>query len=224
MRFSLLGFPIEIQSGAFLFAGVIFLFQLSTGQPIASILMLISVGAFSILVHEFGHALTARAFTNGPVEIALVSMGGLTRHPRIGVWWKALIVILAGPFAGFALALLAFVGLLLPLPVSLTPLLELLVLINVVWGIFNLIPLYPLDGGHALAQILLRVMAPMNAAIGVHVVGLLLAVGLAAMAYWQNSLWTAMFVAMFGYQNWQGLQVTLAHRRALRTGPPRAAA
>ena len=206
MTFSLFGFPVDIQPPAFLLAGVVFLWGLSTGTALSYLVSLIAVGAVSILVHELGHATSARAFGAGPVSISLHGMGGATRHRRTGVWWKEVLIILAGPSAGFVLAAVCALFLLAPLPPTARGVVEMGVLLNVAWGIFNLLPLFPMDGGQALAYGLHAVVHPLTAWTIAHVMGLVTAVALALYAFNAGSLWIALIVGMFAYQNWQGLQ------------------
>ncbi|MCE2982169.1 MAG: M50 family metallopeptidase, partial [Parachlamydia sp.] len=54
----------------------------------------------SVLIHEFGHALTAVAFGQ-EAEISLVGLGGLTKRegPTLAKW-KDFIIVLNGPLAG----------------------------------------------------------------------------------------------------------------------------
>lgn len=71
-----------------------------------------------------------------------------------------ILVSLAGPGANFAIALLAliFVNLLIKLGMPLTEgaemVFSMIILININFGIFNLLPIPPLDGSHVLKQIL----------------------------------------------------------------------
>lgn len=219
MHFSVFGFPVEIQPTAFVLAGVVLLFGINSGQPMYYLLALILVGAVSILVHELGHALSASAFRAGPISITLHGMGGATRHRRTGTWWKELLVILAGPFAGFVLAaFLLPLYLFVPLPDRLLMLVELGVSINIAWGIFNLLPVYPMDGGQALAYGLHAVTKPVNAWLVAHVVGVALAVLLALYAATSGRLFIAMIVTMFAYQNVQGFQRVWAIRNSGRRG------
>lgn len=72
------------------------------------------VACFSILVHEYGHALTARKLSGGRNEIKLWAMGGLAYHDggrptrRSRLWTIAM-----GPGAGIALFLLTCIAILL---------------------------------------------------------------------------------------------------------------
>lgn len=110
----------------------------------------------SVLVHEFGHALTAVTFGQ-QTHIELVAMGGLThRTGKKLKLWQDFIVVFNGPLAGFLLFLLAgYLNEAFVTPKTI-PYYILLNLrnANLIWTIFNLIPVYPLDGGHLFSIIL----------------------------------------------------------------------
>ncbi len=62
----------------------------------------------SVLIHEYGHAITAVAF--GQIaEINLVGLGGITRRSGGGDLprWRDFLIVLNGPLAGFALFFLS---------------------------------------------------------------------------------------------------------------------
>lgn len=115
----------------------------------------------SILVHEFGHALTAQAFGNRP-SVLLYGFGGLAFHQHLSERWQRICVILAGPVAGFILAGIVIAILVIWPPTRETPwpsplLGELagdLLFINIAWGLINLLPVWPLDGGQFTGEIL----------------------------------------------------------------------
>jgi len=110
----------------------------------------------SILVHEFGHVLMGRVF-GSQGHILLYSLGGLAiGSSNLSKHWQRIAVSLAGPGAGFVLGGLIFVIYLAasaepdgfreePTFVLIT--LKLLLWINIGWGLVNLLPVYPLDGG-----------------------------------------------------------------------------
>ena len=106
----------------------------------------------SVLVHEYGHALTARAFGQN-ARIDLVAMGGVTTHTGKKLkLWQDFIVVLMGPTFGFLLCgatylLRMWAGNIHPI---LLYLLTIFVWINLFWSIINLLPLLPLDGGQLL--------------------------------------------------------------------------
>jgi len=107
----------------------------------------------SILVHELGHALAAEAF-GWPAEIVLYWCGGLMfsqrHHHRTPL--REIAVSLAGPFAGFGLfGLILLIEYLIPetveLPRNVRFIFGCMVQINLFWGLVNLLPVLPLDGG-----------------------------------------------------------------------------
>jgi len=121
------------------------------GTAIWSVVILVSV-----LIHEYGHALTALIFGQS-AEINLVGLGGLTKRqgPKLSRW-KEFVIVLNGPLAGFltfiiAYQLIGFVGeknsiLIYALKVAIN--------VNLFWSLLNLLPVLPLDGGHLLRILL----------------------------------------------------------------------
>lgn len=113
------------------------------------------VGVFaSVLLHEFGHALTARRFGIRTRRIVLWPIGGVAqlegqpRTPR-----QELLIALAGPAVNFALA----AGLWSLTALGILPgggLVTSLLLANLTLGVFNLLPAFPMDGGRVLRALL----------------------------------------------------------------------
>jgi Zn-dependent protease len=105
----------------------------------------------SILVHEFGHVLGVRRLLQAPAIVVLWALGGLCIYratPRPG---QQAVISLLGPATSFALGGLS-VAVYLLLPEAPLPhrFLEVMIWINLVWGLVNLLPVVPLDGGQAL--------------------------------------------------------------------------
>ena len=81
-----------------------------------------------------------------------------------------------------------------------------LIQINLLWSLFNLLPIWPLDGGQA-TQILLSLYDRARGPRWGHIVSLLCAGGLAIMAVSMGaSLFNALFLAYFAMMNYQMLQ------------------
>ena len=129
---------------------------------------------FCVLLHEFGHALTARRFGIITHDIILSPIGGVARLKNLPENpWEEFWVAIAGPLVNFAIAfvLLPFtlwlylpeisnlVGYLLKEESLIASLettsffrffLPTILLLNIALGLFNLFPAYPMDGGRIL--------------------------------------------------------------------------
>lgn len=160
MSFRLFGFDVEIQFGFWLTAGLLGLGLLRSDTPFAIVVWILVV-LVSILVHELGHAFAIRRHRIDPV-ISLHWMGGTTSWRMVTPLTRGdrIIVSLAGPFAGFGLAFVVWlIGKVVPDGIGSLPLLaiiayEQLLWVNVIWGIINLLPVLPFDGGHVLEEAL----------------------------------------------------------------------
>src|SRR5690606_29406213 len=105
----------------------------------------------SVVLHELGHALAARWFGIQTAHITLYPFGGvaaIVSQPRTS--FEELVIALAGPAVNVVLATLALIAWSvfggLPLLVVLA--------VNVIMGVFNLLPAYPMDGGRVLRALL----------------------------------------------------------------------
>lgn len=120
-------------------------------------LMWIGVIFVSLLVHEYGHALTAVA-CGQKASIDLVAFGGVTRRYGKGLKsWQEFLIVLNGPLAGIALCLLSYYILVTygnALPNYLQDLLAISYYANLIWTVVNLLPVQPLDGGQLLRIVL----------------------------------------------------------------------
>lgn len=141
----------------------------ATGSVAATLLSVVFVVALFgfVVLHEYGHALTARHFGIRTRDITLYPIGGVAALERMpdSPRQQALIAI-AGPAVNFVLAgTLATIGWLFGLdPLEswgtsqaagpLSELLSLLVTANLVLGSFNLLPALPMDGGRLFKALL----------------------------------------------------------------------
>ena len=145
--------PIAIHPLFWLFAALI---GWLNGGSLVGMFIWIGIIFFSVLIHEFGHALTA-VFFKQKANIQLVALGGLTSFegPKLK-FWQQFLITLNGPVFGFMI----FVGatLLLKLDWTNWPVVHLILrwtqLANLFWAVVNLLPVMPLDGGQLLRIVL----------------------------------------------------------------------
>lgn len=113
-----------------------------------------------VVLHELGHALMARRFGIQTLDITLYPIGGVARLERMPrAPGTELLIALAGPAVNFAIVVgLMILGLLglggTDSTALLGDLLDSLLVVNLVLGLFNLIPAFPMDGGRVLRALL----------------------------------------------------------------------
>ncbi len=160
LRFRLAGIPIAVQPW---FWALALLLGVGSGFTGAGLAVWVVVVFVCVLVDELGLAVTIRSFGYQPA-VLLHMIGGLTSwQPEEELApARRIVSTLAGPFVGFALAAGAWV-LRGPMEIGSTGLLRdalwWTLLVNVVWGVFNLIPIRGLDGGQAVGGFL-ELVAP----------------------------------------------------------------
>ena len=161
-----------------------------------------------VVLHELGHSLTARRFGVRVPRILLMPIGGMAEFDRIPRQPAAEFVItINGPLVNFAIALglWAVVGLPRGLPFhpqiadSFKGLVQLLLYWNVLMGCFNLLPVFPMDGGRILRAVLATRLSYLRATFFAARIGQALAIILAGLAafYWQRPMMAVLFVFIF---------------------------
>ncbi|MBN4066845.1 site-2 protease family protein [Simkania negevensis] len=145
--------PLSIHPLFWLFAALIG--WLNSSSFIGTLIWIVIIFV-SILVHELGHAITAKGFRQN-VHITITFFGGVTTRsgPKVKPW-QEFIIILNGPIAGFLLSAVAAAARssLSPEVKILYPALTITIIVNIFWSIVNLLPVLPLDGGHLMRVIM----------------------------------------------------------------------
>lgn len=207
MQFRLGSIPVRIR-GPFLFMAVVLGAQY---QDPAVIAIWVAVVFFSVLVHELGHALVGRAFGLTP-QIELHGMGGTTSwvNGRDVGNARAMAISVAGPFAGFGIAALLFAAKRLgyapgnPLAlIAFTMALQ----INFIWGIFNLAPMLPLDGGNVMRSFL-NIVSRGRGEKPARIVSIAMGALLCLFALTRRELWLGALGAFFTWANIQAYRQT----------------
>lgn len=198
-HFSLFGIPVRVGI-EFWVLTLIFGFRgdKSLAAGLRGALTWTAVVFVSIMIHELGHALVVRRFGARPV-ISLHALGGLTSYTSPGLSRpRQIAVSLAGPFAGFALgAVVWFASRKLQLGPGAKDLVTSLLFVNIGWGIINMLPVLPLDGGHVLAATLGPRHAFVTWAISGTVGGLVALLGL--------KLHLPILVVLFGFATFHAI-------------------
>lgn len=184
------------------------------GSGLLSILALFAC----VVLHEFGHALTARHYGIVTKDITLLPIGGVSRFERLPEKpSQELAVSIAGPIVNVAIAGLIYLGLFLTngfkpitaLSITNGPFFERLLVANLLLAVFNLIPAFPMDGGRALRAFLATRMdhvaaTQLAAAIGQ---GLALIFGLVGLFFDPFLVFIALFVWIGAAHESQSVQV-----------------
>ncbi|MGA7122870.1 MAG: hypothetical protein WBY94_22405 [Polyangiaceae bacterium] len=203
--------PVRILPSFFL-TTVLLNFGLAQADP-RRLLVWLAIVLSSVLVHELGHAFAGMAFGLQP-RIDLHGFGGTTSWAsgeRISSA-KRIVVSLAGPgmgfVAGFAVMMLRTAAG-SPGGASEASLVEFaygnLLFVNFGWGILNLLPMLPLDGGNVMTHAL-DIALPGRGERPARVISLSVAALATAGALITQWWWPALLGGSFVATNWRGLK------------------
>ncbi|WP_164018290.1 M50 family metallopeptidase [Pyxidicoccus trucidator] len=220
-HFHVAGIPVHVHLFFFLIA-------LAAGWGLvdapARLALWVAIVFGSVLLHELGHALAFRRY-GCPAAIELHGMGGTTtgRDAERLTHRQSAWVSFAGPGMGFLLGALVW-GL-----SRFTPLgqqgglvgeaVRQLLWVNVGWGLFNLLPLQPLDGGHLLASAV-RARSGYRYERVLHGIGIVTALGVLALAVLWNQPWMGLLALLFGVMNFEQLRQLPKEVRVPRAAAP----
>jgi stage IV sporulation protein FB len=220
LRFRVFGFPVRVHP--FFWLGTLFLHMGGGRIDPADTVIWVAVVFVSILVHELGHAFVQRRFGGHP-WITLYGFGGLAscsdcdRRPQ-----SQILISWAGPVAGFLLAgiviaLLFVSGHVERFHVDWIPvvfrgfqsmhanaLVVYLLFVNIVWGLMNLLPIYPLDGGR-ISRELFRVSRMPDGLLRSLQLSMVTAAVVAAFALFHRELYLGVWFGLMAYANYMAM-------------------
>ena len=210
--FTLFGHAVYL-TPSFLFILILFVgMNVRSAQDLAVGLLWVPVLFLSILLHELGHAFASDRLGYGKSQIMFWGLGGVAinrfaghRSPK-----RSILVSLAGPAVSLLLAVISGAALwFLSGGLSATNLgtrfLELMYLANAVWAVFNLLPIYPMDGGQAMRSGLLIALKDQARATRFTGIISMIALALAAVASFvvMKDFFLILLFAYFAYINWK---------------------
>jgi Zn-dependent protease len=171
-----------------------------------------------VMLHEFGHALACRQVGGTANRIVLWPLGGVAfvnPPPRPGATlWS----IAAGPLVNVVLLPFLYgvflqsqsLGWAVAMP-NLYGLVKAVLAIDVGLLVFNLLPIYPLDGGQILRSLLWFVLGRARSLMVATILGFLGVAGFIGLALWIHSVWFAALAVFMLMNCWGGLK----HARVL---------
>jgi stage IV sporulation protein FB len=238
LHFRIFGFPVRVHP----FFWVVAAFMGLNLRDPQKVLLWVAVVFVSVLVHELGHASIQRLYGGHP-WITLYGLGGLAScndGPRTP--WRRILVLIAGPGAGFLLAVIVVAAMKLtghligfgqystlvdanwlfvrpwiqpigPMAVFFQPVkgellnyaIGMALEVNILWGLMNLLPVYPLDGGQ-IARELFNIRDPRYGAVPALQLSAGVAVLIAAYALLNQQTYVAFLFGYLAYSNFQSMQ------------------
>jgi Zn-dependent protease len=161
----------------------------------------------SVLIHELAHAGMIGLLGFGSSHIVLTGMGGVTMNQRRAKPWQDLLISLAGPVSSLLLWIIcgwaAYNIAFFRTDKMFRVLMPLLSRMNFLWAKFNLIPVPPLDGGHATREFFSMFLSPRLAFIISIWIAFIVGGGIALWLAIGGQYFIAMYIAFFIYMAWQ---------------------
>jgi Zn-dependent protease len=170
-----------------------------------------------VLLHEFGHALACRQVGGTANQILLWPFGGVAyvnppQRPGATLW-----SIAAGPLVNVALLPLLLAAVMAGRSLGWAHtmhdayfFLRAVLFINVSLLVFNLLPIYPLDGGQILRSLLWFVLGRARSLMAATVLGLLGITAFVGLALWLHSFWLGAISVFMLMNCWGGLRYAQA--------------
>ncbi len=228
LHFQLLGFPVRVHPLFWVVAVLLGIYR-----PDARALVLWVVAVFvGVLVHELGHAVVMR-WNGFQPSITLYGLGGAASYgPNVHgsqslSSWRQIGISAAGPVAGFLLAAVVCLGLVasgtkievlwrLLFGLNVTPadyiggelftwFVNFLLFVTIAYGILNLMPIYPLDGGHIARELFLMAM-PREGIRHSLILSMLTAAAIAVLGFTRGSFFLGIMFAYLALGSFNTLQ------------------
>jgi len=207
---SIRGTTIGVDANFFILVALFVVLNYNPQLGIHYALLWIPILFLSVLIHELAHAAMIGIFGFGSSQIVLTGMGGVTYNRRRAKPWQDMLISLAGPFSSFGLALLTYwIAVSVPAlrhDAFMRAFLPYMYIANKWWGMFNLIPVAPLDGGHAVREFFGIFLRDRAAFVAYVWIAMIVGGGIAVWFFVTHSFFLAFYIAWFVYmafEQWQ---------------------
>jgi len=166
-----------------------------------------------VMIHEFGHALACRQVGGTANQIVLWPLGGVAyvdppQRPGATLW-----SIAAGPLVNVALLPILYAVTVFARAVgwpendpNLYSLVGSVSWMNLVLLVFNILPIYPLDGGQIFRSLLWFVLGRARSLMVATIIGFVGVAGFIGLALWKESIWYGALAVFMLMNCWGGLK------------------
>jgi len=205
MHFKFFNIPVYVHPSFWIF---LLFFTNAYQTPSVESLILGGIMMVSLLIHEYGHAITAAHFGARPT-IHLEAFGGSAQYNGFGMTLKQhFLITLNGPLLESLLIFIPYF--LLKTGVFqghyyLEYTLQMSMRLNILWCLLNLIPVAPLDGGYLARYLLERKFGERGQRASLWIGVVAAAVTVPYLCY-QGFVFFGMLVALFGFRHFQMLK------------------
>ncbi|WP_048190149.1 CBS domain-containing protein [Methanobacterium sp. SMA-27] len=206
--FSIFGIPVELHISFLVLMLLIYIIALFNLIPSVNILtaVLITLIFATVVIHELSHSYIAKRYGIKIQRIVLLPIGGISEMEEIPKEpAKELRIALAGPVSNLIIAVITFAILIIFgtfLSTILSGALYYFTVVNLLLGLFNLLPAFPMDGGRILRTFLAERMDFIKATKLAATIGKQFAIIMAVIGVFFNFL--LILVAIFVYLGAEG--------------------
>ena len=173
-----------------------------------------------VLTHQFGHQLASRQVGGKTNDIVLWPLGGVAfvsppQRPGAQLWSIAagpLVNVILIPVTSALVSISSHLGWFDTYPDA-YQLIHNIWVINLVLLVFNLLPIYPLDGGQILRSLLWFPFGRANSLMIASILGFFGVAGLIGLAIWEQSIWLGLVSAFISMNCWSGFKQARALAR-----------
>jgi Zn-dependent protease len=207
---------IDVDFSFFILIAFFVILGYDPSRGIEHALIWIPILFLSVLIHEMAHAAAIALLGFGASQIVLGGMGGHTANEQMrrARPWQDVVISVAGPLSNFALYFICeYLGntVLGKTDKMLVVLLPAMAGASVWWGLINLIPVPPLDGGHATRSFFKMFLTDRNSFVISTWIAMVVGGVVVVYGFTKGQFFLAFFLVMMLFRVWQAWQYFREH-------------